>query len=215
MKVVKNILIGFAVSFIGSIPLGYLNLVGYHIYTQTNLLSLMYYLLGVICMEVLVVYGTLQFANQFNLNARWKSRVSLFSIFFLFFMAYYFYFTDVKVAGNIEMNTILFRLPTFLVGLLLSIINFAQLPFWMSWNLLLINGNYIATDNHRKWFYIIGTLMGTFCGMFVFISCLTRITGLGLVDHNAFSDSIPLLFIGLALFQVYKLLIESRKISNG
>jgi hypothetical protein len=40
MKAIKNIFIGFLVSFIGSIPLGYLNVIGFEIYSKLGVSNL-------------------------------------------------------------------------------------------------------------------------------------------------------------------------------
>ena len=58
---IKNILVGFLVSFIGSIPLGYLNVIGFEIYKYQGLTTTIFYLLGVICIEFFVIYCTLIF----------------------------------------------------------------------------------------------------------------------------------------------------------
>ena len=48
MQNLKNISVGFLVSFIGSIPLGYLNVVGYNIFNSSGLSATVNYLLGVV-----------------------------------------------------------------------------------------------------------------------------------------------------------------------
>ena len=70
MKIIKNILVGFLVSFIGSVPLGYLNIIGFEIYSELGINSLVFYLLGVISVEVFVIYFTLIFANRLVSNKK-------------------------------------------------------------------------------------------------------------------------------------------------
>lgn len=214
MKSIQNIIVGFLVSCIGSIPLGYLNLIGFEIYIQTGIEQLMYYLSGVVLIEAVVIYCTLQMMHRLHLNSKWKSRVSVFSILFLFFMAYYFYSTDVKIAEKAEITATLFQFPAFLTGVFLSCINFAQIPFWMSWNLLLTSGKYISVERTPKWFYIIGTLIGTFSGMLILISGIKSVSNLGFIHNQTISKSIPLLFVCLAFFQIYQLITEIRKVKS-
>lgn len=206
MKLLKNCIVGFLVSFIGSIPLGYLNLVGFEIYLKTNLLQLYYYLFGVVIIEAIVIYGTLQFAHKLDLNPKLKKWISLFSVFFLFFLAYYFYAENSNTVENKSDYIALLKYPTLLTGLFLSSINFAQIPFWMSWNLYLVNGNYIYKDRNSNWFYLLGTLVGTFLGMLVLILGIKSVANAGIIHENTISKYIPLLFIGLALFQVFHLI---------
>jgi hypothetical protein len=63
----------------------------------------------------------------------------------------------------------------FLIGLILSSLNFLQLPFWTGWNLYLINGNYITSKNTLKLYYVAGTVVGTFTGMMGFVFFLNNI----------------------------------------
>ena len=93
----------------------------------------------------------------------------------------------------------------FLIGLILSGINFLQLPFWTGWNLCLINGNYITTTNTLKFYYVAGTLVGTFAGMMGFVFFLNTIAQNGArFSKYLFAVIIPLFFIVLACLQGYK-----------
>ena len=63
MLKLKNIVVGFLISFVGSIPLGYLNIIGYEIYIKKGLDSTIQYLFGVVIIEAIVIFSTLIFAN--------------------------------------------------------------------------------------------------------------------------------------------------------
>lgn len=95
--------------------------------------------------------------------------------------------------------------PPFLIGLILSSINFFELPFWTGWNLYLINGNDIASKNTVKFYYVAGTLAGTFAGMMGFGFFLNTISHNGeYFSKYLFAVIIPLFFIVLACLQGYK-----------
>ncbi|MEY3200181.1 MAG: hypothetical protein RJA13_2139 [Bacteroidota bacterium] len=91
MKALKNIFVGFLVSFIGSIPLGYLNVVGYEVYKRFGFSDTVLYLTGVITVEFLVIYLTLVFANQLMGNKKLIQFIEGFSVLFMFFLAYVFF----------------------------------------------------------------------------------------------------------------------------
>jgi hypothetical protein len=75
MQIVKNILVGFVVSFVGSIPLGYLNIIGFEIYKQQGISTTVFYLLGVIFIEFFVIYFTLIFANTLTFNIKFTKYI--------------------------------------------------------------------------------------------------------------------------------------------
>ena len=80
---IKNIFIGFLVSFIGSIPLGYLNVVGYDVFKKFGLNETVFYLLGVISIEFFVIFFTLLFANQLIANQKLLKFIEGFSVVFM------------------------------------------------------------------------------------------------------------------------------------
>lgn len=205
MQRLKNILVGFLVSFIGSIPLGYLNLAGLEIYSKSGLHNLILFLFGVVFIETFVIYFTLLFAKQLVNNKKLMKFIDFFSVVFMFALAFLFYFKSgqTKISNN-NFSEFMMYSP-FLIGMLLNCFNFMQLPFWTSWNLYLINGKYIATDKHLKYYYIAGTLCGVFFGMLSLIVLLQTI----FQKTNQFSKYImpvfiPLFFIVLGVIQVFK-----------
>lgn len=206
MKELKNIGVGFLVSFIGSIPLGYLNIIGFEIYTKSNLLQLVYYLFGVLIIEGIVIYGTFYFANKLNMNPKLKKWISIFSVLFLIFLTYYFYPTESQNINNQTKDQRFVGFPSFIIGLILSSLNFAQVPFWLSWNLYLVNKNYISSEKKLGFYYVVGTLFGTFFGMLALILGLKSITKSGFVSENIILNNIWIIFLALTVFQIVQLL---------
>ena len=202
MKALKNIIVGFLVSFVGSIPLGYLNIIGFEIYSKSGIYSLIPYLAGVVCVEVLVIYFTLIFAKKILENKKILKWIEIFSIVFLLVLACTFFFRNENNNGNLLLKYIAYS--PFFIGIILSSLNFIQIPFWIGWNLYLVNEKYIDLDNKLKYIYITGTLFGTFFGMLTFVLFLNYVNAN--LDDNKFSisDFIPLLFLGMALFQMFK-----------
>lgn len=206
MKELKNIGVGFLVSFIGSIPLGYLNVIGFEIYTKSNILQLIYYLFGVLIIEGIVIYGTFYFANKLNMNPKLKKWISIFSVLFLIFLTYYFYPTESENINNQTKDQRFVGFPSFIIGLVLSSLNFAQVPFWLSWNLYLVNKNYISSEKKLGFYYVVGTLFGTFSGMLALILGLKSMTKSGFVSENVILNNIWIIFLALTVFQIVQLL---------
>ncbi len=205
MQLIKNIVIGFLVSFIGSVPLGYLNVVGFELYVDFGLKQTIFYLLGVISVEIVVIYFSLLFANRLLANKNILQFIEGFSIVFLFSLAFIFYWNASKEISNQAVLSKYIDYSTFIIGLIFSSLNFLHLPFWTSWNLYLVNENYIEISKTKKHFYVFGTILGTFCGMLVLILSLNYIT-LEFEFFNLFLFRliIPLVFIVLGLLQLIK-----------
>jgi threonine/homoserine/homoserine lactone efflux protein len=205
MKAFKNIVVGFIVSFVGSLPLGYLNIIGVEVFSKFGINPLVYYLLGVIVVEAVVIYFTVIFANQLVNNKKLMKGIDFFAVFFLLLLAYLFYGHSNQTVEDHNYLEEYVQYSPFLIGMVLCGLNFLQIPFWMAWNLYLMDANHISLHRKLKFHYIFGTLVGTFWGMFVAILALDSLS------HNTFSFSkyimpigIPLFFIGLACFQARK-----------
>ena len=205
MQILKNIFVGFLVSFIGSIPLGYLNIVGYEVYKSFGLNETIFYLLGVISIEFFVIYFTLLFANQLISNKKLIKFIEGFSIIFMFLLAYVFYSSSSKSTSSQTVLEKYVDYSPFVVGIILSCLNFIQIPFWTSWNLYLLNGKYIEVSKSRKYFYVFGTISGTISGMLVLILSLDYVTNqTDFLAKYLMKIIIPLVFLILGLVQGFK-----------
>lgn len=212
MQILKNIFVGFLISFIGSIPLGYLNVVGYEVYKKFGLNETIFYLLGVISIEFFVIYFTLIFANKLMRNPKLLRFIEGFSVIFMFVLAYAFYSSSNSGTTNQSVLEKHIHYSPYIVGIILSCLNFIQIPFWLSWNLYLLNGNYIEVSKSRKFFYVFGTIFGTFAGMLVLILSLNFVTNqTDFLSKYLMKIIIPLVFVGLGIFQGIKFYRKSLK----
>lgn len=205
MKVIQNIAIGFTVSFLGSLPLGYLNIVGLEVYSKLGLASLVLYILGVIFIEAFVAYYTLIFANQLVQNKKLMKRIEVFGVFFLLIVAFVFHQKSSNtVHGEGYLDTYL-QWPIFWTGVFLSSLNFLQIPFWLAWNLYFLNGNYISIYKRLKFYYVGGTMIGVFFGMLFIIYFLDKIhKQVAFLTAYLIPVIIPIFFVVMAGFQAYK-----------
>ena len=205
MKILKNILVGFIVSFIGSIPLGYLNLIGYQIYSTSNMNQLNLYLLGVLCVEAIVIYTTLRFSSKVAMNPKWKNYISIFSFVFLLGIALLTYNSTSNEGNSLDQYNSYLSYSALISGILLSAINFAQIPFWMSWNLYLTNENYIVSSGKKGLLYIFGTITGTYFGMLAIIFSIEAAKKEDYISPTFFAKYIWVIFLVLAIFQLFQI----------
>lgn len=211
MRILKNILVGFTVSFIGSIPLGYLNLIGYQIYSTSNFNQLNLYLLGVLFVEAIVIYTTLKLSSKISINPKWKNYISIFSFIFLLGIAWLTYNSTSNESNALDKYNSYLSYSALISGIILSSINFAQIPFWMSWNLYLTNENYIVSSGKKGLFYVFGTILGTYFGMLVIIFTIEAAKNEDYISPTFFSKNIWIIFFVLAIFQLFQIFRNNLK----
>lgn len=200
----QNIIVGFFVSFVGSIPLGYLNVVGFQIYHNSDLSNLVQYLFGVVLIEGFVIYGTLVLARKISGNTKFLKAIAAFSVVFMLVLSVIFY---IQLNSNSAENQLYapLKYSSFLTGIILSSLNFVQIPFWVGWNLYLLNNSYIFAVGYLKILYAIGTIIGTFIGMLGFVLILQHFTDGNILSSNKIiSIGIPAFFLIMAIFQGFK-----------
>lgn len=205
MKALKNIFFGFIVSFLGSLPLGYLNIIGVEVLSELGINSVVFYLLGVILVEAIVIYFTVIFTNQLAANKKLMKSIDFFAIFFLIMIAYLFYVNSNQTMERHNYLEPYVQYSPFLIGMVLCGLNFLQIPFWMGWNLYLLNAKSIFLERNLKFYYILGTLIGTFFGMLLVIILLDSLSQ-KILDYSKciIPIVIPLFFVALAVFQGFK-----------
>jgi hypothetical protein len=205
MKALKNIFYGFIVSFLGSLPLGYLNIIGVEVFSKLGINSLIFYLLGVILVEAFVIYFTVIFANQLAGNKTIFKFIDFFAVFFFLMLAYLFYANSNQTTQEHNYLDDYVQYSPFLIGMVLCGLNFLQIPFWMGWNLYLLNAKSISLERNLKFYYIFGTLVGTFFGMLAVIVLLDSLSQ-KILDYSKWIIPIviPLFFVALAVFQGFK-----------
>lgn len=198
-------IVGFIVSFLGSLPLGYLNIIGVEIFSKLGINSLVSYLAGVIIIEAVVIYCTVMFSTQLAENTKLMKSIDFFAVFFLLLIAYLFYAYSNQTTQDHNYLEDYIHYSPFLIGMVLCGLNFLQIPFWMGWNLYLMNAQYIILSKKLKFHYILGTLVGTFFGMLAVIVFLDSLSQ-KILDYSRIIVPIviPLFFVGLAFFQARK-----------
>lgn len=204
MTIFKNISIGFLVSFIGSIPFGYLNVIGFEILQHSTQNNLLVYLLGIIVVEVFVIYLTIYFVEKFVNFNQYKLKIAVFSLVFLSVLSSMAYFGNQQENNNIAITfQQVTSLSAFFLGLSLNAVNFVQLPFWMSTNIYLKSKNWIVFSGHYKHFYVIFTLVGTFFGMYTIIIILNYFSENNKIIHFI-QKNIWFIFFVLAVLQLFQ-----------
>lgn len=207
MKHFKNFLAGLVVSFIGSIPLGYLNVIGCNIYMDDGSLHLLFYILGVIAIEGIVIAVTLSFAKWLIQQKNLIFWLELTTVLFLIFLAGNFYFaTESTTESNIVTHSGKNISGIFIFGAVMSALNVVQLPFWAGWNIYLLDNGYIQEGKLSSSLYLIGALSGTMAAMIVLalvVSEASTITPPFL--EGKMHLLLPILFLSLAAVQVFKM----------
>lgn len=168
MGLVKIFFWGLMISFLGSLPLGTLNVAAMQISVQENIRSAIYFSLGSLLVEMIYVRISLVGINWIRKQKklfRWMEWITLGIVVALAVGSF-----AAAMHSHHAKNVILHNnINRFLLGVMLSAISPMQIPFWFGWSTVLFTKNILQPKNSYYNIYIVGIGLGTLFGNFVFI----------------------------------------------
>ncbi len=201
--IIWHFLIGMVVSFIGSIPLGSVNLSVLQTTLDRGIKAGLIFALGATIVELAYSYIAIKFSAYLLANRDVELYIQLVAIPAFVTLSLYSFnkksrpADKPKVAGNKKSN--------FFKGVLIGLVNPLQIPFWVAYGTYMLSNNWIKNDSALLNFFVLGIICGT--------SLLLTLVVLGgnkldkqfnLTRYNM-DKAIGILFMGLAVFQTVKL----------
>ena len=168
MGLVKVFFWGMMVSFLGSLPLGTLNVAAMQISVQESIIHALYFSLGSLLTEMIYVRISLVGINWIRKQKvllRWMEWITL-AIVLALATGSFIAAMHAHHAKNVMLDN---NMNRFLLGVLLSAISPMQIPFWFGWSTVLFSKNILQPKNSFYNLYIAGIGIGTFGGNCVFI----------------------------------------------
>lgn len=156
------------ISFLGSLPLGTLNVAAMQISVQESVENAIYFSLGSLLVEMIYVRISLVGINWIRRQKklfRWMEWITL-GIVVALAIGSFIAAARPHEAKNVMLNNHIHR---FFLGVMLSSISPMQIPFWFGWSTVLFSKNILLPRNSHYNTYIIGIGLGTLLGNCVFI----------------------------------------------
>lgn len=204
-KLLRIFFTGMLISFLGSLPLGTLNVAamqiaisdGYHpaiLFSTGSLLAEMIYVrLSLIAMD------WIRKQQKIFKILEWATLVIVVALAISSFYAA----VHPKVHKNIILSSTLNR---FLLGFGMCAINPVQIPFWFGWSTVLYTKKVLLPKNSHYNLYIVGIGIGTLFGNFVFIFGGRLIAKKINANEHILNWVIGGIFALTAVIQLYKIL---------
>ena len=168
-KLFRIFLWGLLISFLGSLPLGTLNVAAMQIGIQESILNALYFSLGSLLVEMLYVRVSLMGVDWIRKQEKLMKAMEWFTLIIILALAAgSFYAAAAK--GNEAKNVFLENnMHRFLLGMFMSAINPVQIPFWFGWSTVLFTKRILEPVKSQYNIYIIGIGLGTLTGNCIFI----------------------------------------------
>jgi threonine/homoserine/homoserine lactone efflux protein len=160
---------GLLISFLGSLPLGTLNVAAMQIGIQESIQHAIWFSLGSLLVEMIYVRISLVAIDWVRKQQRLMKAMEWITLGIIIALAVGSFVAAFKSGGgakNVLLNNNLHR---FVLGMLMCAINPVQIPFWFGWSTVLFTKKILEPRPLYYNIYIIGIGVGTLLGNCVFI----------------------------------------------
>jgi len=168
-KLLKIFSWGLVISFLGSLPLGTLNVAAMQIGIQESIKDAMYFSFGSLLVEMVYVRISLVGIDWVRKQGKLMKVMEWVTLAIIVALAVGSFIAAAKdgaEAKNVLLNNNMHR---FLLGMFMCAINPVQIPFWFGWSTVLFTKKILEPKQNQYNSYIIGIGLGTLLGNCVFI----------------------------------------------
>ncbi|MEM6722931.1 MAG: LysE family transporter [Bacteroidota bacterium] len=204
MTIAIHLLSGFILSFIGSLPLGVINLSVAETTVNKGVKPAIWLSIGAALIEFLQAFIAVKFTNLFNDNPSLTDTIQYLAIPLFIGLSIYYFRQEPAVPGQ---KQTLSEGRAFFKGVFLSVINLLAIPYWIFY------GTYLAGKGllYRQDIYLLLFSAGVMLGTFTLLMLYCR---LSLLVVNKIQRAAALsyqflgyVFLAFALYQVVNLLV--------
>lgn len=157
------------ISFLGSLPLGTLNVAAMQIGIQESILDAMYFSFGSLLVEMVYVRLSLVGIDWVRKQQRLMKAMEWITLGIIVALAIGSFIAATKSGGTGKNVMLQNNMHRFLLGMFMCAINPVQIPFWFGWSTVLFSKKILEPVSRQYNSYIVGIGLGTLAGNCVFI----------------------------------------------
>jgi threonine/homoserine/homoserine lactone efflux protein len=168
-KLLRIFLWGLIISFLGSLPLGTLNVAAMQIGIQESIRDAIYFSFGSLVVEMLYVRISLVGIDWIQKQKKLMKAMEWVTLFIIIALAVGSFVAAAQDGEHSKNLMLQNKMHRFLLGMFMCAINPVQIPFWFGWSTVLFTKKILQPVNAQYNSYIVGIGIGTLLGNFVFI----------------------------------------------
>ena len=204
VRLAKIFFVGMLISFLGSLPLGTLNIAAMQISINDGVMQALQFSVGSLLAEITYVRLSLvamDWVRKKEFLFKMLEWITLAIVVVLAISSFY-----AAMNPSVEENVFLGSpLPKILLGFSMSAVSPAQIPFWFGWSTVLLSKKILLPVNKHYNLYIAGIGLGTLIGNCVFIFGGRLVAGKLQNNHHIINWVIGGIFLITAMIQIWKM----------
>lgn len=160
---------GLVISFLGSLPLGTLNIAAMQIGIQESIRNAMYFSFGSLLVEMAYVRLSLVGIDWVRRQEKLMKAMEWITLVIIIALAVGSFIAATKSGEEAKNVMLQNNMHRFLLGMFMCAINPVQIPFWFGWSAVLFTKKILEPKQSHYNIYIVGIGLGTLLGNAVFI----------------------------------------------
>lgn len=203
--------LGFGISLMGALPLGYINVISLQILLEQGNWATISFISGIVFIEFFVLKAVSFGAKWLVEQKKLLLFIDAFTIAFFIGIAIYF-IINIGNNQNFSLSQLQLAQFPFILGLLLNSLNFIQWPYWSGIYIYLFRNEKLDPRCNDSSLFIMGAMMGTLIGMLIFAHTGKYFLVENKIEISKYLNPIfATLFLVLAVIQITKVYVKSKK----
>jgi threonine/homoserine/homoserine lactone efflux protein len=204
---------GMLVSFLGTLPLGTLNIAAMQIAIADSVRNAILFSLGTLTAEMTYVRISLVAMDWVRKQQKIFKLLEWFTLLVIIALAVASFIaaSHPHENKNVILNS---NLPSYILGLVMGGINPMQIPFWFGWSTVLFTKKILLPNKHHYNFYTVGIGLGTLIGFGLFIFGGRLIASRIQNNQSTVNYVIAGIFTITALVQMWRMFVRKKKVSD-
>lgn len=208
IEIIKVFFIGFLISFLGQLPLGNMNLTATQLSVQENFRSAWKYGLGIVLVEIIYLRLALTGMDWVVEHKMLFTIMGWLTVIVFVVLGIMAFVMAQKQSGEKKGLLLNNNMNRFLLGVVVSGINPAQIPFWFLWSTQLLNSKVLMPTTGQFNLFTAGAGLGSLAGLAVYIHggkwLITKLK----TSNKGLNIFMGIIFILAGLLQLYNMLFK-------
>lgn len=204
-QLIRIFFTGMLVSFLGSLPLGTLNVAAMQISITDGYKAAIEFAAGTFIVEMIYVRISLVAMDKIRKHEKVMKMLEWVTLFIIVALAAASFVAASKNNPHAKNAVLSNGLPRFVLGLIMSALNPVQIPFWFGWSTVLFTKKILLPIKSHYNLYIAGIGLGTFLASCIFIFGGQLIVEKLNANQNTLNGIIGGIFSITAVIQLWKM----------
>jgi threonine/homoserine/homoserine lactone efflux protein len=206
MQYLSIFFLGMILSFLGQLPLGTINMTAIQIAVQEHFRKAWKYSMGIALVEMIYLRLILSGMQWIIQNRLLFSLFNWLTILFFGVLGVLGFISAQKQSPDQKALLLNNRLDRFLLGMSMSALNPAQVPFWVIWSGYFLNQGFLKPGFTYFNIYTLGTGLGTLGGLVLYLYGGNWLVTKMKTSNRTLNKMMGIVFFLAALAQLYRVL---------